>query len=61
MLYPFELRALNDLRLPVSVVFTNFSFIAGSALTAATSTLCMALVRSSVDTILYRSKTDLIL
>ncbi len=61
MLYPFELRALNDLRVKEAVVFTNVSLIAGSALAAATSARCMALVRSSVDTIVYRSKTDLVL
>jgi hypothetical protein len=47
--------------LTLTDIFTNVLLVVGRPLAAATSTRCLALVRSSVDTIGYRSKTDSVL
>jgi hypothetical protein len=57
MLYPFELRALNNLRDMITCFFTAFSLIVGGALAVATSTRPIAFVISSVAQS-YRLKAD---
>jgi hypothetical protein len=60
MLYPFELRALNDLRKLVTGFLPNFTLMEGryrSRDAALVSRRFIALVTSAVETIVYRSNT----
>ncbi len=52
MLYPLELRALNDLRVVPGSFFTDFTPISESA-----SVRRIAVVMSAVETMAYRRNT----
>jgi hypothetical protein len=56
MLYPFELRALNNLRGFLCPIFTNFTLIPDRG-TVLVSSRLIALVTSVVETIVYLSNT----
>jgi hypothetical protein len=54
MLYPFELRALNNLRGFLCPIFTNFTLIPGREAVLVSSRF-IALVTSVVETIFYQN------